>query len=121
MSKVRLLSVAALLTLTSCASGPQPVPAHQVANLDVPQAQLVECAKDLPPLDSTLAGMDWGKAKGLILANHVAAARQYHQCRDRHAALACTVQAQQGVTINGTRPSPREACTKGEREDVNPK
>lgn len=118
MSKARLPLLAALLTLTSCASGPLPLPAVQMANLDVPPAKLVECPRDLPPIDKALAGVSWEKAKGPILANYVAAARQYSACRDRHKALACTITAQQGVTLNGSRPVPREGCTQGEPPDI---
>jgi len=41
-----------------------------------------------------------------LLANHVANAKIYHDCRTSHACLVRTIKGQAGVTINGKAPVP---------------
>lgn len=42
------------------------------------------------------------------------AARMYHDVADRLRTLQCTLLAQSVVLVNGSRPTPRESCTKAE-------
>jgi len=53
-----------------------------------------------------------------ILRDHVMGMKAYHALRIRFTALVCAVQSQAGVTINGSMPTPREACTKGDDDPV---
>lgn len=74
MPRTILLLIAAL-TLTACASGG---PRTTAPTLKPPEADKAEC----PPLPQPKSG-----SLTDLLANHVAVAKQYHQCRDRHKAL----------------------------------
>ena len=75
MRKHILLPLIAVLMLTACASGKTLIAAPK---LGAPESLKAECG-ELPPPQS-------GKTQDL-LANHVAVAKAYHQCRDRHQGL----------------------------------
>lgn len=76
MRKLILLPAIAALTLTACASGGTPIAAQK---LTAPEHLKMACP-DLPQPPT-------GKTQDL-LANHVAVAKTYHQCRERHRGLA---------------------------------
>lgn len=71
---IPLLLIAAL-TLTACASG---APRTMAPTLTPPEADKVECPPLPQPASASMTD---------LLTNHVAVAKQYHQCRDRHKAL----------------------------------
>ncbi len=75
MSKTIPSILLAALTLTACASGTQPTPAIS----RTPQANLMAECPDVPSASS-------GKLPDLD-ANHKAAMRSYHDCKDRHQGL----------------------------------
>lgn len=101
--------LAMALTLSSCASGMKRTPEPPTPNLDIPPAQMEAPAHTLPRL---VADAD----KPAILGNHVASAKAYHALRIRFEALVCTLTTSAGITINGSKPVPREGCTKAGRE-----
>lgn len=69
------LAASAALTLTACASGG---PRTMAPTLAPPAARMAPC----PPLPQPASG-----SLTDLLANHVAVAKVYHQCRDRHQGL----------------------------------
>lgn len=71
----RILICCVALTLTACASGWTPTP---VPTLNPPVSEMEPCQPLSPPLSGQLND---------LLTNHIATARLYHQCRDRHQAL----------------------------------
>jgi uncharacterized lipoprotein YmbA len=75
MHRTILLPLIAALMLTACASGTQPT---QMPSLLPPGSEMQQC-EALPLLQS-------GRMQDL-LANHIAVAQAYHQCRDRHQGL----------------------------------
>ena len=76
-STARSIAIAAL-TLTACASGPPPIEA--TARIPTPPPVLsADCGALAEPTGPTL---------GDLLRDHVAVARQYHECRARHRRLA---------------------------------
>ena len=75
MRKTILPLLLVVLTMTACASGPQPT---QAPILLPPQSEMQECP-ELPPLQSGIMTD--------LLTNHIAVAKAYHQCRDRHRGL----------------------------------
>ena len=75
MPKTILLLIAASM-LTACASG---VPRTMAPTLKPPESETAECQPLPQPPSASLTD---------LLANHVTVAKQYHQCRDRHKALA---------------------------------
>ena len=70
-----MLPIAATLMLTACASGPPPTP---MPELYPPQSEMQVCEALPPPTSGALTD---------LLINHLAVARAYHQCRDRHQGL----------------------------------
>lgn len=76
MRKHILLILIATLTLTACAFGTMPT---QAPELQPPQSDLQMCPDELPvPLSSAMTD---------LLSNHIAVAKAYHQCKDRHNGL----------------------------------
>lgn len=73
------LSVAWMLT--GCASGVQPTP---VPTLRPPVTEMEACSPLPPPTSGRLND---------LLTNHIATAKVYHQCRDRHQALILWLEA----------------------------
>lgn len=72
MHKRILWLLTATLTLTACASGSQPT---TTPRLTPPQSAMQACPALLPPMSGQMTD---------LLANHLAVAQAYHQCRDRH-------------------------------------
>ena len=76
MRKPTLLILIAALTLTACAFGTRPT---EVLTLQPPQSDLQMCPDELPvPLTGAMTD---------LLSNHIAVAKAYHQCKDRHNGL----------------------------------
>ena len=75
-SSVRSIVIAASM-LTACASGPPPIEATRLPT--PPPALAADCGALAEPTGPTL---------GDLLRDHVAVARQYHECRARHRRLA---------------------------------
>jgi len=94
----------AVLTLTACAHGAKRIQevTPPVPDLVIPPTHLELCPETLPQPDNG--------SRSELLRNHIEVARMYHECRIKHRALACAVEGQQGVTINGAKPTAREAC-----------
>lgn len=97
--------LAALLLTTGCALGSRPMPADSLPlpNLAISPEAMEHCPEEIPPPKSG--------DRSDLLANHIEAMRIYHACRLRQRALSCTIEGQQGVTINGAKARTREACT----------
>lgn len=103
LAALRSLACAALLMLTSCASGGRKTPAPPLAvNLDIPTAQLQRRPNTIP--DPT------GATDPELLANHGLAARMYHGTANQVNALICTLLSQVGVLINGETPKRPTWC-----------
>lgn len=75
MPRTILLPLIAALTLTACASGTQPM---QTPTLSPPESEMQQCEALPPPQSGMMQD---------LLANHIAVAKAYHQCRDRHLGL----------------------------------
>lgn len=81
MRKQAMPLLIALLMLTACASGGQPMPGLK---LTPPAPQMASCPSLPQPTDTSWTA---------LLANHIQVAKQYHQCRDNHQALVNWLQA----------------------------
>lgn len=77
MSSSALCTAIAASMLTACASGPPPIEATRLPT--PPAALAADCGALAEPTGPTL---------GDLLRDHVAVARQYHECRARHRRLA---------------------------------
>ena len=75
MPRTILLLIIAALTMTACASGSQPT---REPTLIPPQYEMQACQELPPPQSGAMTD---------LLTNHIAVAKAYHQCRDRHQGL----------------------------------
>lgn len=76
MRKPMLPILTAVLTIAACASGPQPT---KEPELPASQTDMQTCLEELPvPLSGAMTD---------LLNNHIAVAKAYHQCKDRHNGL----------------------------------
>ena len=97
-----LAATAAMLMLSSCASGAKPMPAALfIPDLSIAPAQL-RAPQELPDLQAA--------DDDALLRNHVAVARQYHELADQMRALLCSLGSQHGFTINGAAPLTPAGC-----------
>lgn len=95
-------AIAAMLILSSCASGAKRTPAAPLPpDLHIAPAQLQP-----PPALPDLTGAD----DLALLRNHVAVARQYHALADQLRALLCSLGSQRGYTVNGSPPVIPAGC-----------
>lgn len=80
-ARMLTLMLFAVLMMTACASG---VPPTQAPTLTPPEEELAMCPALPQPASGKLTD---------LLANHIATAEAYHQCRDRHRGLIEWLQA----------------------------
>ena len=80
-ARMLTLMLFVVLTMTACAFGPPPM---QAPTLTPPEEEMAMCPALPPPASGRLTD---------LLANHIATAEAYHQCRDRHRGLIDWLQA----------------------------
>jgi hypothetical protein len=102
--------VAALLMLSSCASGKRQTTVDSTTpDLRIPVDLMAE---ELRPTHQPRDGSD-----SELLRDHVAAMDAYHALRIRIGSLVCVIASQAGVTINGAKPVRPAYCDAREFRD----